>query len=54
VPSATQSAAVRQVSAVVECTSATVPLVADIGMAPVASAAGRAVSPAVPLASWTR
>ncbi len=53
-PSAAQSSAVRQVSAVVEWTSAMVPLVADMLMVPVASGVGRGASPAVPLASWIR
>lgn len=52
--SAAQSAAVRQASGVVEWTSATVPLLADMPMVPAASGVGSAVSPPAPLASSTR
>lgn len=52
--SAAQSAAVRQVSGVVERTSAMVPLLADMAMVPAASGAGSAVSPPDPFASSMR
>lgn len=49
-----QSAAVLQVSAVVDLTRATVPLAAAIAMLPVASAVGSAVLPPLPAPSATR
>jgi hypothetical protein len=52
--SAAQSAAVRQVSGSAPVTRATVPLVPDMLIAPVASGAGSGVLPPVPAASWTR
>ncbi len=52
--SAAQSAAVLQVSAVVPETRATVPAVADIAIVPVASGAGSATVPRLPLPSATR
>src|ERR1041385_8400783 len=52
--SAAQSAAVLHVSAVVEFTSATVPLVADMLIDPVASVGGRSSVPPLPAASPTR
>ena len=41
-------------SGVVFETSATLPVVPDIGIVPVASGLGRGVVPPVPAASWTR
>src|SRR5919198_5628950 len=52
--SAAQSAAVLQVSAVVEFTSATVPLVPDMLIVPVASVGGRSSVPPAPAASPMR